>query len=262
MDAPPLKPTEAIPPHPTLSGYYKTAADREPFVRALFDETAPWYESISAVLSFGSDNWYRRDALKRAGYGAGLKLLDVATGTGVVARAAASLARSEDVIGLDPSLGMLLAGRHRNKTRAVQAFGEHLPFRSASFDLLSIGYALRHMSDLREAFAEHLRVLKPGGRVLILEITPPSSKLGFAALRTYMNGVVPPLVRLMTRKKDTATLMRYYWDTIAECVPPESILSALRDAGFEQVERQVRFGVMSEYRGMRPLSAARQDPAV
>ena len=247
-----IKPTEPIPPHPTLSSYYRTEAEREPFVRWLFDETAPWYESISAVLSLGSDNWYRRDALRRSGYAEGMKMLDVATGTGVVARAAAGLGSSKDIIGLDPSIGMLLAGRRRNRTRAVQAFGERLPFQSKSFDLLSIGYALRHMSDLRTAFAEHLRVLRPGGRILILEITPPKSRVGFIALRTYMNDVVPRVVRLMTRNNDTETLMRYYWDTIRVCVPPVEILSALGEAGFEAVERRVKFGVMSEYTGIRP----------
>ncbi len=240
-----------VPPHPTLSGYYQTPEKRESFVRGLFDETAPWYERISGVLSMGSDNWYRRDALRRAGFKEGMKLLDVATGTGVVARAAAKLGSSRDIVGLDPSIGMLLAGRRKNRSKAVQAFGELLPFQDSSFDLLSIGYALRHMADLRVAFAEHFRVLRPGGRVLILEITPPASKLGFIALRTYMNDVVPRVVRVMTGNRETETLMRYYWDTIRECVAPASSLGTLSEAGFSAVGRQVRYGVMSEYTGVR-----------
>jgi demethylmenaquinone methyltransferase/2-methoxy-6-polyprenyl-1,4-benzoquinol methylase len=245
-----IEPDQALRPHPTLPRYYGSEQGRLSFVRELFDETAPWYESISGVLSFGSGSWYRREALRRAGYTPGMKLLDVATGTGVVARAARAI--GGPVVGLDPSIGMLIAGRQVARTAAVQAVGERLPFADSSFEMLSIGYAMRHLSDLRAAFAEHLRVLRPGGRILILEITPPKSRLGYLALRTYMNDVVPPFVRLLTRNRETETLMRYYWDTIRECVPPAEILGALRDAGFERAERRVSFGVMSDYTGVKP----------
>ncbi len=252
MTTPGIERTDSVPPHPTLPDYYQSDAERERFVRGLFDETAPWYEKINDLLSFGSGGRYRRDALRRAGYVKGTRLLDVATGTGVVARAAVALGDRGDIVGLDPSIGMLLAGRREMRLSGVQAFGEKLPFRSAGFGMLSIGYALRHMSDLRTAFAEHIRVLKPGGRIVILEITPPKSKLGFAVLRAYMNGLAPAVARLLSRNDETVTLMKYYWDTIRECVPPETILTALRDAGFEDVKRSVTYGVMTEYTGTRP----------
>jgi demethylmenaquinone methyltransferase/2-methoxy-6-polyprenyl-1,4-benzoquinol methylase len=245
----------AIPPHPTLPEYYHLDSEREPFVRRLFDDTARWYEEINTLFSFGSGTWYRREALKRAGLKPGMVMLDVATGTGVVARAAAAIIPARDIIGLDPSIGMLLAGRKKSRIQSVEAMGESLPFAAGRFDLLSIGYALRHMSDLRAAFAEHLRVLRPGGRILILEITPPKSKVGYAALRAYMNGVVPAMTRLLTRSSETETLMRYYWDTIRECVPPQQILTALTESGFQQVERRVRYGVMTEYIGTKPLGS-------
>jgi demethylmenaquinone methyltransferase/2-methoxy-6-polyprenyl-1,4-benzoquinol methylase len=238
-----------VPPHPPLPEYYQTSS-REKFVRRLFDETAPWYERINSLLSFGSGGWYRRDALRRAGIRPGMKHLDVATGTGVTARAGAAL--GANVIGLDPSLGMLLAGRREGKIRSVQAVGESLPFPDGAFEVLSIGYALRHLADLRGAFEEYRRVIRPGGKIVILEITAPRSRIARAALRVYMNGLVPPLVRLLTGNRETATLMRYYWETIEACVPPETILSALRDAGFGQVQRSVRGGVMSDYTGVRP----------
>lgn len=244
--------TESVPPHPTLSDYYASPAERERFVRGLFDETAPWYEKINVLLSFGSGSWYRRDALRRAGYTKGTRLLDVATGTGVTARAAIALGERKDVIGLDPSIGMLLAGRREMRVSGVQAFGEHLPFRSETFGMMSIGYALRHMSDLKAAFTEHIRVLKPGGRIVILEITPPKSKLGFALMRAYMNTLAPAVARILSRNDETVTLMKYYWDTIRECVPPDTILTALRAAGFEDVKRSVSYGVMTEYTGIRP----------
>src|SRR5947199_56284 len=244
---------EILPPHPPLPRYYPTAERREEFVRQIFDETAEWYDAIIGMLSFGSGNWYRAQALKRAGLKAGTKLLDCATGTGVVARAALSV--TSKVIGLDPSIGMLAAGRHVAKFDQVQARAESLPFADDSFDLLTVGYALRHFADLRATFAEYRRVLRPGGKVLIMEITPPRTKAGRAMLAFYLGRIIPLLTRLRTRNAEAAKLFRYFWDTIDACIPPESILAALRDAGFEDAKRRIELGVFSEYVATRPVSS-------
>jgi demethylmenaquinone methyltransferase/2-methoxy-6-polyprenyl-1,4-benzoquinol methylase len=236
---------DALPPHPPLPQYYGEATRREQFVRTIFDDTAEWYDSIIAMLSFGSGNRYRGMALLRAGLTAETKLLDVASGTGVVARAARKTTNS--VIGLDPSIGMLAAGRRKERFQQVQARAESLPFADASFDLLTVGYALRHFADLRATFAEYRRVLRPGGKVLILEITRPRTRLGHAALRFYLGRVIPFATRLRTRNADAEKLMHYYWDTIDACVPPEQILAALRDAGFHDTQRHVELGIFSEY---------------
>jgi demethylmenaquinone methyltransferase/2-methoxy-6-polyprenyl-1,4-benzoquinol methylase len=237
--------TDQLSPHPPLSQYYGEPAQRERFVRAIFDETAEWYDDIDGMLSLGSGDRYRRDALLRGGLAAGMRLLDVATGTGVVARAAATI--TEHVAGMDASIGMLLAGRVRQHLPMLQGVGERLPLRDASFDMLTTGYALRHFADLRAVFSEYHRVLRPGGRVLILEITPPRSRLGYALLRFHLNAIVPLLARLRSRSRKAAKLMHYYWDTTAACVPPESILDALSQAGFDEAGRHVELGVMSEY---------------
>ncbi len=241
--------TEILPPHPPLPDYYPHAESREQFVRQIFDETAEWYDAIISMLSFGSGNRYRFQALERAGLHAKTQLLDCATGTGVVARAA--LRVTKNVIGLDPSIGMLMAGRRAASFTRVQAKAERLPFDDASFDLLTVGYALRHFADLRATFAEYRRVLRPGGKVLILEITPPRTAFGRAMLRFYLGRVVPFLTRLRTGNADAAKLMHYFWDTIDACVPPESILAALRDAGFEGAKRHIELGVFSEYTATR-----------
>ncbi len=87
--------------------------------------------------------------------------------------------------------------------------------------------------------------------MLILELTPPRSRIAYAALRLYMNRIVPLLARLRSCDREAATLMHYYWDTIAACVPPEKILDALRLAGFHDVKRHVEYGIFSEYYGVR-----------
>jgi demethylmenaquinone methyltransferase/2-methoxy-6-polyprenyl-1,4-benzoquinol methylase len=110
-----------------------------------------------------------------------------------------------------------------------------------------MGYALRHVEDLGRLFAEFRRVLRPGGKVLILEITRPTNPVTLPLIRFYMQQLVPRIGWLRRRNKSTVKLMQYYWATIAECVPPAVILSALEAGGFKNVKRVVRNGILSEY---------------
>lgn len=235
-------------PHPPLTDYYGDPSQREQYVRELFDETAPWYDWATWFLSLGSGDWYRREALRRIGLAPGMKLLDLASGTGVVARAAAEVTGdARSIVGMDASLGMLHSGR--TSSSKVQCPAESLSVRDATFDRVSIGFALRHFADLATVFGECHRVLKPGGKLLILEITAPESRLARAALGIYMGRFAPAVIRLRNRK--AAELFRYYWETTRDCVRPEVILDALRAAGFEDVQRNKALGIFSEYSGAR-----------
>src|SRR5206468_10213544 len=132
--------------------------------------------------------------------------------------------------------GMLRENRKRTDIQLVRGVGEALPFRDATFDFVVMGYALRHVEDLGSLFREFRRVLWTRGRVLILEMTRPLSRSGFVLMRFYMQKLMPWLIRLGPRRRDSARLMEYYWATIAECVPPAEIVEALSDAGFDRVE--------------------------
>jgi len=234
-----------VAPHPPLQEFYSEAGDRERFVKDLFDGTAPWYDWAIAFLSFGSGSWYRRQVLTRAGLSKSDRVLDIATGTGVVAREA--LRVTPAVVGLDPSIGMLLSGREKATVVNVQAKSEGLPFAGGSFDLITIGFALRHFGDLDRVFAECARVLRPGGRIMILEITAPESRLRRAILAAYMGGIVPAAATVLTRRASVGRMLRYYWATTLFCFRPEVILTAMRCAVFADAQRTISLGIFSEY---------------
>lgn len=240
-------------PHPPLREFYDDPSQRESFVREIFDDTAPWYDLATQFMSLGSGSRYRREALERAGLQPGMRVLDVATGTGVVARAAAAVTNdSRSIIGLDPSYGMLAAGRTKAAFNILQATSEALPFAPGSFDLITIGFAMRHFADLNRVFSECARVLRPGGRLLILEITAPESRLARSLLGVYLGGIVPAAVGVLSRSARTAKLMRYYWVTTRECVRPDTILEALRSSGFADAKRRVELKIFSEYSAVTP----------
>jgi demethylmenaquinone methyltransferase/2-methoxy-6-polyprenyl-1,4-benzoquinol methylase len=235
-------------PHPILTRYYANERERRTYVTRLFDSAAQHYDWINRVMSLGTGHMYRRQALLRMGLSTGMRVLDVGCGTGVIAQHAAGIVGSQGcVVGLDPSIGMLYTAAQQRVPHAVQGLGEALPFMADSFDALTMGYALRHVSDLGLAFREYRRVLKPGGRVLLLELVPPTSRFLYILFKLYMKWLIPILTGLCRHSREARTMMAYFWDTIDQCVPPETILAMLQSAEFEQIERHVRGGVFSEY---------------
>src|SRR6185295_19609902 len=151
----------------------------------------------------------------------------------------------------DPSPGMLGSAKVPVGVRLVEGRAEKIPLPDASFDFLSMGYALRHISDLPTAFNEFRRVLKPGGRICVLEISSPRGRIGKVLLKAYMRGIVPLVGRLFARSRDTAKLWQYYWDSIEACAPAESIIATLQSCGFKDV-RRVGYGIFAEYQAIKP----------
>jgi len=239
-------------PHRPLPEYYADEVEHRRFLRRLFDETAVDYDRVERLLALGSGRWYRRQALRRAGLAEGMQVVDVGCGTGLLAREALALVGARGALtGVDPSPGMM-GQAHLQGATLVEGRAEAIPLPAASADFLSLGYALRHIDDVHAALAEFRRVLRPGGRLLILEITRPEGALARALLKFYMRGVVPLVARLVARHADTTRLWRFYWDTIDACIAPPVLLQALRDAGFADVRRHVELGIFSEYTARLP----------
>lgn len=239
-------------PHKPITDYYTTEAERAGFVREMFDTTSVDYDRIENLLAFGTGQWYRGQALKRAGLQPGMQVLDVGCGTGLVAVQAIEIIGSPKLLtGLDPSLGMMQASALFKHTTLIGGKAEHLPFPDNSFDFLSMGYALRHVTDLEKVFHEFLRVLKPGGKLCILEITRPDTRLGSTVLKTYMRTIIPLLAKTVSTAGQTSRLWRYYWDSIEACVPPRTIIHTLGGVGFSCVRRHRELKIFSEYQATK-----------
>ncbi len=241
-----------IPPHPPLTRHYPTTAAKPAFVNRLFDAGAKHYDGVVDWGFLRTGAFYRRWAQRRHGLRPGMRLLDVACGTGLMAvEAARILGSAEDITCLDPSEGMLAVARRKIPARFVQGCAEALPFADASFDFLTMGYALRHVTDLEETFREYARVLRPGGKVLILEVTKPSGRIGNFFFRLYFGCVYPGLTQLFTRSRDARDMMRYYWETMDTCVPPDAVVAALRAAGLAEEKRTQQAGLFNEYTAVK-----------
>jgi demethylmenaquinone methyltransferase/2-methoxy-6-polyprenyl-1,4-benzoquinol methylase len=214
---------------PLPQGDEKTAR-----VRSMFDAIAPRYDLVNRLMTFGLDQSWRRDTIDALALPEGSLLLDLACGTGDLSRLAARR-HGHRVIGADLSAGMLAA--NHSGAPLVQADSTRLPFPDASFDGLVCGYALRNFTDLAAAFAETARVLRPGGRVALLEVDAPTSKLLRTGYDIWFTRVVPRLGAALSDREAYDYLPR----SVAYLPPTPVLRHMLADAGYSGV-------------GIRPLA--------
>jgi demethylmenaquinone methyltransferase/2-methoxy-6-polyprenyl-1,4-benzoquinol methylase len=217
-----------------------------------FDAAALDYDRVASLMAFGSGGWYRRCALGRAGLTAGMRVIDVAIGTGLVAHEALRIVGPTGAVtGVDLSAGMLARAAAAVPVRLFQGRTEALPFRTAHFDFASLGYALRHLEQ-PATFAEMFRVLRPGGIACILEISAPTSSILRHALGLYVGRVVPLISHLTGSRSVTRELWKYFWHTIEHALPPATVLQNLAAAGFHDARRRLVQSIFSEYTASKP----------
>ncbi len=236
-----------------LAAYYADPVLRASYVRDLFNRSAPHYDWVNRLFSLGSGAWYRRMCLRKAGLRPGSQVVDVAVGTGLLAREALTLTGNRGaVIGIDISEAMLAIAQKNLNIFLVQGAAEALPLAAGIADFVTMGYALRHVADLGAAFREALRVLRPGGMLVLLEISVPRRRLGRMLAAAYIGGILPLLSLLMTRNHRARALMRYHWKTIAKGMPPDIITRVMRDCGFRDVQCVNDFDLFQFYTGRKP----------
>lgn len=203
-------------------------------VTAMFDTIAPSYDRINGIMTFGLDKRWRRRTVAALGLPAGAVVIDLACGTGVLCD---ELVRADlDVVGFDLSSGMLAAAR--TSAPLVRADVARLPLADASVDGATCGLSLRNLVDLGEFFAELARVVRPGGRVGLLEVAEPVNPVLRIGHRLYFTRVVP---RLGAALSDGAAY-RYLPRSVAYLPPAEALLASLAAAGFPDARRQLLTG--------------------
>ena len=240
-------------PHPPLKQFYENETQREEFVNRIFNDTAPKYDPINNILSLGSGNWYRKQALLRSGLSSEMDVLDVATGTGLVAESELSITGPKgSVIGLDRSYNMLTEVGNKLDISLVQGDANVLPFSDNSFHFLTMGYALRHVDDLKETFKEYFRVLKPGGILLILELMKPTNKIIYRMIRLYFRLMVAVISMPGIGGKNEGKLIQYYWETINQFVGSSTIINTLSETGFDKVKSHQLFNFFTEFTAVKP----------
>ena len=205
-------------------------AEKAAVVRAMFDRIAPRYDRLNAVLTCRLDRRWRRAALAAAALAPGDRALDVACGTGdLAALAAATGARA---VGVDFAPAMLAAARRRRPgAMLVRADAGALPFRTGSADVVLCGFALRNFVAIEPVLAEAARVLRPGGRLVLLEVATPRGRLARAAHRLYFERIVPLLGALLADRAAYAYLPR----SVAYLPDTRALLAMMATAGFAGV---------------------------
>ena len=215
-----------------------TGEEKTRQVRAMFDAIAGRYEMVNKMMTFGLDARWRRRAVADLRLPPRSLVLDVAAGTGDFTR---ELERqSQRAIATDLSYGMLHAGRQM--PRRVQADASAMPFLSASFDGLTCGYALRNFTDLAATFDEMARVLRPGGRLSLLEVAEPEKGLLRAGFRIWFRHVVPFIGSLVSDRAAYHYLPR----STAYLPPSHDIVTMLNSSGFSAVNHRRVMGGLSQ----------------
>jgi demethylmenaquinone methyltransferase/2-methoxy-6-polyprenyl-1,4-benzoquinol methylase len=232
-------------------------AEKARRVRSVFDSVAGNYDLMNDLMSGGAHRLWKRYTLALTALRPGDRALDVAGGTGDLSAGMAHQVGKDGLVVLtDINAAMLGLGRDRlindglvGQTAVAQANAERLPFADASFNCVTIGFGLRNVTDKPAALASMLRVLKPGGRLLVLEFSKPQSPALAALYDTYSFRILPKLGQLVAKDADS---YRYLAESIRKHPDQETLLAMMKTAGFEECRYYNLFGgIVAVHRGYR-----------
>jgi demethylmenaquinone methyltransferase/2-methoxy-6-polyprenyl-1,4-benzoquinol methylase len=232
-----------------------TGEARARYVQGMFSRIAGRYDLMNRLMTFGQDRRWRRQVIEKAGLAGGGRLLDIATGTGDIALEALRQHPGVQAVGGDFTIEMMRAGAAdpgRAAIRWVAADTLALPFPDDTFDAVTSGFLMRNVIDVAGAFQEQMRVTRPGGRIVVLESSPPKKNLLRPFIRIHLNTVIPTLGKLVAGE---AEAYRYLPDSTQQFQEPESLAQLMRGAGLEDVTyRLYMFGTIAIHAGQKPLT--------
>ena len=207
--------------------------------RAMFDRIAGYYDGTNKILSLGLDAYWRQKAVARLGPQLGCTYIDLGCGTGDVSLEILRQAPGSSVIGIDPSEGMLAIGRDKVHRAGLDEWislvtGDvlDLQYESNSFDGAITSFCIRNVTDRKRGLAEINRVVRPGGRLVILELTEPQGFLMRPLFRFYARTFMPLLTKIMS----SVSAYRYLSDSMADFPAPEMVFDLMKAAGFTNLK--------------------------
>lgn len=226
------------------------------YVNRMFSRIAARYDLMNRLMTMGRDQAWRRQAVAMADIPPNALVLDLATGTGDLGLAVLEQRPSARVIGADFALPMMLVGqqklarRNEKRLQFVAADALQMPFPDNTFDTVLSAFLMRNVEDVTRGFAEQYRVLKPGGRVVCLEITMPQTPGFRQAFEWYFGRLVPIIGGLVAGAPDAYT---YLPESVRRFPPPEALANMLRSIGFEKVHyKRLMLGTIAIHVGQKP----------
>lgn len=239
-------------------GYERVkTAEKAGRVREVFDSVAAQYDLMNDLMSGGLHRLWKRFTIELSAVRSGQTVLDIAGGTGDLAAKFSKLVGADGkVILADINAAMLSVGRDRlidkgalSNIDVVQADAQFLPFEDNSIDCVTIAFGLRNVTDKAKALRSMHRVLKPGGRVLVLEFSKPTSPLLSKVYDVYSFSALPAMGKLIT---DDADSYRYLAESIRKHPDQESLLEMVEDAGFVDCRyHNMTGGIVAVHRGIK-----------
>ena len=242
----------------THFGYKEVPEDEKVrMVGGVFHSVASRYDLMNDLMSGGIHRIWKRVAIELSGVRPGQQILDIAGGTGdLTSRFSREVGPTGKVVLSDINSSMLGTGRDRlldegvcGNVEFVLADAEALPFRESSFDCVTIAFGLRNVTHKEQALASMLRVLKPGGRLLVLEFSKPTSEFLGKLYDAYSFGVIPKIGRLIAGDEDS---YRYLAESIRMHPDQDPLRDMMEDAGFERCDyHNMTGGIVAIHRGFR-----------
>jgi len=219
--------------------------DKKNYIRRMFDSIAPTYDLLNRVLSCGIDNFWRRDLVRNIIESPNKKILDVCCGTGDLSNQLKKA--GAELFSLDFSFNMLKKGIDKGWLCGINISGDavKLPFKNKVFDFLAIAFGIRNITDIDMFLSESIRVLKPDGRLLILELTRPENRFVFFFYRIYLTKIIPFIGWIISGKREA---YNYLGETILTFLNRDTLIEKIKAAGFKHVEyKKKTFGIAAIY---------------
>lgn len=224
-----------------------TGSERAAYVQNMFTQIAKRYDLMNRLMTGGQDIRWRKQVIQLARIDSTASLLDLGTGTGDLAREALSQFPRVKVVAADFTLEMMRVGQKTGPLNFSSADALSLPFSDSSFDAVVSGFLMRNVIDLRKALEEQYRVLKNGGRIVILDTTRPKKNILSPFIWIHMHYIIPSLGKFLT---GVGEAYKYLPETTEGFVTAEEMISRMSAAGFKKIGyHRLMFGTIAIHWG-------------